>query len=194
MDSTQGRGCLTGLVSMVVVILLSGGVAGFVVSDLPQQMAEADRLRAETAWEGRLHEQTHLQYLQAEYELERQRNQEAAEAARAQQAEQLRLAKLRHNQSLRAEAMLHNAGIFLLLLLGSSLVVVLTITLSRVGWQLAGYVQAPAPTRPAQTEDPWKDVAWRRLQREEARRKEEETRQARPAAALHGTNGTGRHR
>lgn len=194
MNSTPGRGFFTGLVSMVFAIILIGGLVGIVLSDLPQQMAEADRLRAETEWEARLHEQTHLQYMQAQYELEWQRNQEVAETARAQQAEQLRLAQLRHNQTLRAEAMLHNVGIFLLLLLGCSMVVVLTVTLSRVGWQLAGHVQASAPTRPAQTEDPWKDVAWRLLRREEARQQEQKTRQARQPAGLQKVNGTGRYR
>jgi hypothetical protein len=194
MNSAPDRGFFTGLTSMVFAIIFIGGVVGIILSNLPQQMAEADRVRAETEWEARLHEQTNLQNLQAQYEIERQRNQEIAEAARAQQAEQLRLAYLRHNQKLRVEAMLHNAGIFLLLLLGCSMAVVLTVTLSRVGWQMAGHVQASAAARPAQTEDAWKDVAWRLLRREEARLQEQKIRQARLAAPPQGMNGTGRYR
>lgn len=194
MNGAPGRGFFTGIVLMFIAIILIGAVVGIVISDLPQQIAEANRLRAETAWEARLHEQTGLQYIQAQFEVERQRNQEIAEAALTQQAEELRLAQVQRNQSLRAEAMLDYAVVFLLLLLGCSIIVVLTVTLCRVGWQLAEHMQAPAPTLPTRAYDPCQDVAWRCLRREEARQREQLARLVGHPAELHGMNGNGHYR
>lgn len=146
--STNGGGFFSGLAKMLVAIILIGGIGGILVSNLPKQLAEAHRVQAETEWETRVREQVDLQYLEDERALEYWKNKKMTDLAIARQTEELRLEKLQHEQVVRTEAMLQYAAVFLLLLLGCSLVVIMTVTLSRAGWLLAEHMQA-RPTKHA---------------------------------------------
>lgn len=193
MNSMNSGGFFTGLVKMIVAIVVLGVGVGAVVSNLPGQLAEADRIRAETDWQSRVREQVELPNLVAERELERRQNQALLEAQMARQAEELRLERLRNDQRLRTEEMLQYAFIFLLLLLFSSMAVVLTVTLSRVGWNLVSSGPPPPPPPGSAPATAWHDPVWRRLRREEARQQERLQRQSGQSLAVQPANGANGH-
>lgn len=192
LNSTHSGGFFTGLVTLIIAVVLIGAVGGLLVSNLPVQMAEADRLRLEAESETRTREQVDLPYLEAERALEHEQYQAMIERAIAQEAEALRVDRLRHDQRLRTEAMLHGTAVFILLLVATSVIVVLTAILGRFGWQWAEQVQRRQPEQPFR-DDRWQDEAFRRHRRESACREERRSRQLAQALNGNSTNGAPPH-
>ena len=111
-------GMLSALPKLIVILTVLGGLVAFGLSRVPLQLAEADRVRKETAWESQVREHIELPYLEQKRSLEYAREQAETEAFVAQLAEEDRVRRERNDQRLRAEAMLRYSGVFVLLLFG----------------------------------------------------------------------------
>lgn len=176
--------------ALIVVVLLLVGLAGIAVAgasdadilNWQRSAAEAEQIRAITAWETQL-QQMELPYLQAEREAQAriaaaQAEAELARIAAEQNAavatiqENLRLQTERNNRRLVTEAWIADGLLALGFLLGLGLVVALTLAAVKVALR---FVDRPAPPplphkRPATI--PKRDPAFRQQQSSQPRRRE----------------------
>jgi hypothetical protein len=184
------------IIGALLLVLLGGiTVAGASDADIlnwQRSAAEAEQIRANTAWEIQLH---HIGLPFLKVEREAQAGAELARIAAERDAdvatiqENLRVQAERNNRRLITEAWIVNGLLALGLSLGALLVLSIGLAFLKVAWRLADRVPT-GPSGQILAEEHWRDASFRRRQIALARDRERLAR--RPLAAesqRHSANG-----